>query len=172
MFRRIHPDDRDLVQQTVDRVTNERTNFDIEDRLLMPDGSVKHVHVLARALEPSSGKLEYVGAVTDVTAAKQTEDRLRQSEMELRQVLDFAPALVGVAGPDRTRLYANQATLDYYGITLEDWRSCHPHRLCHPEDYDRMTSATQSKFLSGTPYETEGRLPRKNWVILKRFWLI
>src|SRR5260370_4294316 len=50
IFRRIHPDARDLMQQTVDRVTNERTNFDIEHRLLMPDGSVKHVNVLARAL--------------------------------------------------------------------------------------------------------------------------
>src|SRR5260370_8195571 len=83
--------------------------------------------------------------------------------MELRQVLDFAPALVGVARPDRTRLYANQATLDYYGITVEDWRSSHPHRLCHPEDYDRMRIETQSKFLSGTPYETQGPLPRKDW---------
>src|SRR6266852_410621 len=80
VFRRIHPDDRDRVQQALDRATNEKTDFDIEHRLLMPDGSVKHVHVLARALETSSGNLEYVGAVTDVTAAKQAEQKLRESE--------------------------------------------------------------------------------------------
>src|SRR5260370_32768608 len=51
----------------------------------MPDSSVKHVEVLARALEPSSGKLEYVGAVTDVTAAKQAEQTLRESEAYLAE---------------------------------------------------------------------------------------
>src|SRR5258707_6343876 len=85
VFRRIHPDDRDRVQQALDHATNEKTDFDIEHRLLMPDGSVKHVHVLARALETSSGNLEYMGAVTDVTAAKQAEQTLRESEAYLAE---------------------------------------------------------------------------------------
>jgi PAS domain S-box-containing protein len=171
ILQRIHPDDRDRVQQTIARASEARANLDFEHRLLMPDASVKHLHVIGRAPNTSSGNVEYVGAVTDITAAKQAEEKIRQSQMELRQILDCAPQIVGVARPDRTRLYANQATLDYYGITLEEWRSCHPHRLCHPEDYDRMTSETQSKFLSGTPYETEGRLPRKDgkyrWFLLR-----
>src|SRR6267154_3511399 len=83
--QRIHPDDRDRVQQALDHATNEKTDFDIEHRLLMPDGSVKHVHVLARALETSSVNLEYVGAVTDVTAAKQAEQTLRESEAYLAE---------------------------------------------------------------------------------------
>jgi hypothetical protein len=65
VFQRIHPDDRDRVQQTLDRASEARANLDFEHRLLMPDGSVKYLHVLARALETSSGTLEYVGAVTD-----------------------------------------------------------------------------------------------------------
>ena len=77
VFQRIHPDDRDLVQQTIDRATNERTNFDIEHRLLMPDGSVKYLHVLAHALDPSSGDLEFVGAVTDVSQRKQADQKFR-----------------------------------------------------------------------------------------------
>src|SRR5258707_3846076 len=85
IFRRIHPDDRDRVQQALDHATNEKTDFDIEHRLLMPDGSVKYLHVLARALETSSGNLEYVGAVTDVTAAKQAEQTLRESEAYLAE---------------------------------------------------------------------------------------
>src|SRR5216683_3011999 len=53
------------------------------------------------------------------------EERIRQSEMELRQILDFAPQCVAVLGPDRdrTRLYTNQTMLDYFGFTLEEWRS-------------------------------------------------
>src|ERR1700722_4610479 len=65
VYQRIHPDDRDLVQQTIDRAAEARANLDFEHRLWMPDGSVKYIHVLAPALEPSSGNLEYVGAVTD-----------------------------------------------------------------------------------------------------------
>jgi PAS domain S-box-containing protein len=75
----MHPDDRDLVQQKIDRAARERTYFDLEHRLLMPDGSIKHLRVLARALETSPGNLEFVGAVTDVTAAKQAEMKLRES---------------------------------------------------------------------------------------------
>jgi len=73
VFRRMHPDDRDLIQQEIERADRERTDFDLEHRLLMPDGSIKYLHVLARALETSTGDLEYVGAVTDITAAKQAE---------------------------------------------------------------------------------------------------
>jgi PAS domain S-box-containing protein len=85
VFRRIHPDDRDLVQQTIDRGSEARANLDYEHRLLMTDGSVRYLHVLARALEPSSGNLEYVGAVMDVTAAKRAEETLRESEAYLAE---------------------------------------------------------------------------------------
>ncbi len=62
----------------------------------------------------------------DVTAAKEAEENIRQSEREFRQILDFAPQQVSVLGPDRSRLYINQAALDYFGITLEEWRSSGP----------------------------------------------
>jgi PAS domain S-box-containing protein len=158
VFQRIHPDDTDIVQRTIDRATN----FDIEHRLLMPDGSVKYLHVLARALEASSGTLEYVGAVTDVTAAKQAEDKIRQSEMELRQIMNLGPQQIAVLGPDRSRLYLNQSALDYHGLTLEEWRSCPPDRLVHPDDLGRVENETQSKFLGGSPFEFEMRLKRRD----------
>ncbi len=88
VFQRIHPDDRDLVQQIIDRASEARANLDFEHRLLMLDGSVKHLHVLARVLEPSSGNLEYVGAVTDVTAARRAEDDLRNAFDEIRKLKD------------------------------------------------------------------------------------
>jgi PAS domain S-box-containing protein len=138
---------------------------------LMPDGSVKHLHVVARALEPSPGRLEYVGAVTDVTAAKHAEEKIRQSEMELRQVLDLAPQLVAVVMPDRARLYTNQTTLDYCGCTLEEWRSGDRLRFFHPDDWERMTSASQSHFPRGLAHEYEARLRRKDgqyrWILFR-----
>src|SRR6266849_4228154 len=86
VFQRIHPDDRDLVQQTIDRAAEAKANLDFEHRLLMPEGSVKYIHVLARKVEPSSGTLEYVGTVMDVTERKRAEkelERLLQVQADL-----------------------------------------------------------------------------------------
>jgi transcriptional regulator with PAS, ATPase and Fis domain len=97
VFQRIHPDDKDLVEQTVDRATDERADFDIEHRLLMPDGSVKHLHVLARSLVLESGVSRcsqhrefsgYVGSCIDITERKRSEDELRRSEAALQSAYE------------------------------------------------------------------------------------
>jgi predicted ATPase/transcriptional regulator with GAF, ATPase, and Fis domain len=112
VFHRIHPEDRDLTQQTIDRAIGAKENFDHEHRLLMPDGSVKYLHVLARALETSSGDLEFVGAVSDVTAAKQAraeiekafeeikglKDRLQNENVALREEIDRASMFEEIVG--------------------------------------------------------------------------
>src|SRR6266704_2630492 len=91
VLERIHPQDRALAQQVIDRASQTGTDFEHEYRLLMADGRVKHVRAIAQALQDASGNREFVGAVTDVTTAKQAEENVRQSERELRQILDFAP---------------------------------------------------------------------------------
>jgi PAS domain S-box-containing protein len=85
ILQRVHPKDAALVQQTIERAAQDGKDFDHEYRLLMPDGSVKHVHVVARALSDESGSIEFVGAVMDVTAAKQVEQTLRESEAYLAE---------------------------------------------------------------------------------------
>jgi PAS domain S-box-containing protein len=162
VLQRIHPDDRGLVQQALDRASEARADFDYEHRLLMPDGSIKHVHVSFRASDTSSGNLEYMGAVTDVTAAKQAEEKIRQTERELRQILDITPQLVSVRGPDLSRLYINQVALDYYGISLEEWRNSDENAVFYPGDWERIAAAVQQKFSSGVPHESEGRLRRSD----------
>ena len=67
-FHRVHPDDRDFVRQTLEQAIRDKSDFDVEHRLLMPDGRIKHVHIIGRAVE--TGNLEFVGAVTDVTVAE------------------------------------------------------------------------------------------------------
>jgi PAS domain S-box-containing protein len=110
-----------------------------------------------------SGHHIFTGFIRDTTERKQAEEKIRQSEMELRQILDFAPQYLAVLGPDRDRLYINKATLDYCGFTLEEWRSSSdPHKYYHPDDWERLTSETQSKFLSGISHEYEARFLRKD----------
>jgi PAS domain S-box-containing protein len=59
--------------------------------------------------------------------------------------------------PDSSRLYLNQAALDYYGYTHEEWRSGDFGSFVHPEDRERFDNETRNKFLSGIPHEVEMR---------------
>jgi PAS domain S-box-containing protein len=85
IVQRTHPDDRAAVQKTVDDASRTGRDFDHEYRLLMPDGSVKHVHAVAHAARDASGSTEFVGAITDVTVAKEAERKLRRSEAYLAE---------------------------------------------------------------------------------------
>ena len=86
VLERTHPEDRTRVQQEIDRASQSDKDFDIEHRLLMPDGSVKHVHVVGHLLETGQpGKTELVGAITDITERKRAEAALRQTEAYLEE---------------------------------------------------------------------------------------
>ena len=85
VFQRTHPEDALVVKQTVARASQDGTDLDFEHRLLMPDGSVKYVHVVAYAERGKSGELEFVGAVMDVTGVKEAEGKIKRAEESLRQ---------------------------------------------------------------------------------------
>jgi PAS domain S-box-containing protein len=85
VVQRTHPEDRAAVQKTVERASGDGKDFDHEYRLLMPDGSVKYVHAVAHGARDASGGIEFLGAVTDVTAAREAERKLRRSEAYLAE---------------------------------------------------------------------------------------
>jgi PAS domain S-box-containing protein len=85
ILRRIHPEDSASVKETVERASQDGKDFDHEYRLVMPDNSVKYVHVVARALSDKSGRIEFVGAVMDVTEGKRVEEKLRQNQAYLHE---------------------------------------------------------------------------------------
>src|ERR1700733_4925101 len=84
-LQRIHPEDRAAVQEAVDRAAREGKDFEDQYRLLMPDGSVKHVHAVARATTNELGGIEFIGAITDVTTTREAERKLRRSEAYLAE---------------------------------------------------------------------------------------
>src|SRR5262249_29768602 len=81
-----HPDDRGFLKRLLERVSRDRDNWQVEHRLLMPDGSIKHIHVVAHPLGEASAPLEYVGALMDVTAEKRAQEALQQAQAELAHV--------------------------------------------------------------------------------------
>jgi PAS domain S-box-containing protein len=87
VLERTHPDDRALVRHVIAQAEQEGTNFDCEHRLLLPDGSVRYLDVVAHALEKTeSGDLEFVGALMDVTERKRAEEALHRTQAELAHV--------------------------------------------------------------------------------------
>ena len=116
-------------------------------------------------------------ALTRITGRKHAEEKLRERESELRQVLDLAPQHIAVLGPEGSRLFANQASLDYYGLTLESWRVGDPGRFLHPDDLERMASVAQHTELSNaSAHDAEVRLLRKDgtyrWFLIRRHALL
>jgi PAS domain S-box-containing protein len=169
--QRFHPDDQPVIAAKLERATREREEFEVDYRIIHPGGEIRNIHAVGHPVLGPSGDPEFVGSVIDVTERKQAEANIRQSENELRHILDFAPQLVAVLGPDGTRIYSNQANLDYFGLTLEEWQSVDPRWFSHPDDLERTLSQNQTKFLNGIPHEVEMRLREKDekyrWFLLR-----
>ena len=86
ILQRVHPEDAALVKQTIGRASQDGKDFDLEHRLLMPDGSVKYLHVVAHALSHESASIEFVGAVMDITAQKRSGEALHRAQVDLARV--------------------------------------------------------------------------------------
>ena len=106
VFQRIHPEDTVFVQEAIDRATLNGTDLDFEHRLLLPDGAVKCVYILATCRsKDESGNIEYVGAIMDVTAAKlafqeiqKLKDQLYKENIALREEVDKASMFEEIVG--------------------------------------------------------------------------
>jgi C4-dicarboxylate-specific signal transduction histidine kinase len=86
ILNRVHPEDRPFVREMVERAARDRANVDFEHRLVMPDDSIKHVHVVVQNVWLDHGAPEFVGAVQDVTASKVAQDALNRAGAELAHV--------------------------------------------------------------------------------------
>jgi PAS domain S-box-containing protein len=86
-LERIHPDDRTGRQQAIDRAISEKSEYEIEYRILLPGGAIRHVHSVGHPVLSASGDLvRFVGSSTDVTERKQAEEALRQTQTDLARI--------------------------------------------------------------------------------------
>ncbi len=155
----VHPEDREFVAQAIEKMLTDHHGFDFTKRIVRPDGTIRHVRCVGVPAVHGEGE-EFVGTGIDVTEQEHLTAALRKSEVELRQILDLAPQIIGVLGPRRERLYANRVALAYYGVTLEEWlqRSFGPE--VHPDDFDRVKTLVDRSVAHPAAYELEMRLRR------------
>jgi signal transduction histidine kinase len=83
---RVHPEDLHLMYDMVEKAQRAVTNFEYEHRLLMPDRSIKHLHLIAHANREREGRTEYIGAVQDVTQRRVSEEALSKARSDLAKV--------------------------------------------------------------------------------------
>jgi PAS domain S-box-containing protein len=163
VLRHTHPDDRMKVQQLIERASRERTPFDLEHRLLMTDASVKYVRVVGRPSTRADDSLEFVGAVTDITAEKVAEQRHQGDQRQIRRIIDAMPQLVVVLAPDGKALYENQAFVDYAGFDLAETDGAEFfNRAYHPEDVAKSKQERRDALARGLPFKLELRPLRNN----------
>jgi PAS domain S-box-containing protein len=159
-LRRVHPEDRETWQGTIERAIQARSDYEVEFRILLPDGTIKWVQTVGHPALSTAGELvQFIGISIDVTERKAAEERIRGQEAELRQMLDLVPQLVAVFGRDHERIYANRMGLDYLGVSLEEWRQTRDMRVfVHPDDGDRMRAFFSRAIAVGSSYELEYRV--------------
>ena len=159
IVQRVHPEDAALVKQTVERAAQDGKDFDFEHRLLMPDGSVKYVHVVAHALSDGSASLEFVGSVMDVTESKRAEEALRRSESYLAEAQRLTHT-GSWAFNAKTPLYWSEENIRIWGFDPQQGlpdRETILQRI-HPEDRDRVVEYVQNAVHERKAYDVEFRI--------------
>jgi len=158
-----HPDDIDRLRDERAGAFSRGVPFETEQRVRRKDGEYRWVLVRHYPLRDENGQLtRWYATGEDIHERKRAEEKIRQSERQLRQLLDFTPLHITEFGPDGSRLYNNQAALDYHGMTLEEWQAADLQSLVHPQDAERLRREQPTKFASAAPYEIEARLKRRD----------
>jgi PAS domain S-box-containing protein len=160
-LQRFHPEDALLVKQTIERASRDGKDFDFEHRLLMPDGSVKHVHIVAHAERDESGELEFVGAVMDTTESNQAEQALRRSERNLAEAQRLTHTgswIWRVAG--REAVHLSEEWYRIYGFDPENGMPGWEKRLqrVHPEDRANWQGTIDRAIGEKSDYQVEFRI--------------
>src|SRR6266436_5645181 len=161
VVRRLHPEDARYYTSVVEQAIRDRTGFETDYRLLLPNGTTRYIHAVGHPVVNASGEvIELVGTAMDVTERKQAEEKIREQEVELRQILDAAPQHLSVLRSDGSHLYINQSSLDFLGLTLEEWQKRDIRELVHPDDAERVVPERKQALSSGSPLKIEARFLR------------
>jgi PAS domain S-box-containing protein len=167
VLQRVHPEDAALVKQTIEHASQDGKDFEHEYRLLMPDGAVKHVHVVAHAERDESGEVEFVGAIMDTTESKRAEKKLLRSEESLLEAqklshtgswrVDVASGAVTVS-PEIYRIHDikpddDPSTTQFFFTKF------------HPEDRKRVVELFERAQIEKTEFEVDYRIVLPNGTI-------
>jgi PAS domain S-box-containing protein len=167
VFDRIHPEDRDRLQQLRERAAENGIDLDVEHRILLPDGSNKYVHVVAHAGRDSSGNLEYIGVVTDITERKRADEerqalsrKLEESNARLEEAQRVAHVGHWEWDLETNAIVWSDESYRIFGLKPQE----HPMDLAtvrgivHPDDRESLYSGVDVDLLAGVHPVAEFRI--------------
>jgi len=170
----IHPDDVEGIVEKWRVSLASGEPFLHDARVRRADGEYRWMLHHRVAVRDGCGQIvKWLGSTMDIEDRKREEEQLREQkireqEMEFQQILDLTPQQVVVIGPSGERLYANRNTLNYVGLSLEEWRQTPGNMFVrggfiHPDDLDRAARGfSDSTRSSGSAYESELRVRGAN----------
>jgi formate hydrogenlyase transcriptional activator len=169
----VHPDDLDQLVREWRALLDAPKPGELETRIRRYDGEYRWflIRVIPQ-FDIEGNVVRWFGSNTDIEDRKRAETKLLEDERELRRITDAIPHTIVVLDPKGHPLYANQAMLDYTGLTMQDvLASDFRARTFHPEDFDRVREEREGGLVRGLPFEIEQRALRKNgqyrWLLLR-----
>ena len=138
--------------------------FELEMRLLPKHGEYRWHLSQYNPLKDESGKvIRWYVTATDIDDRKRAEQKLRQSEEDLRTITDTIRQVIVILAPDGTMLYANRVALESTGLTPEEVNDQGFFQVAfHPDDIDRVRDERRMRLLQGVPFELEIRTRHKS----------
>ena len=155
----VHPEDLPKLIDRWAEIVASGQGGEFEGRLRRHDGAFRWVVARFEPVRDDAGEIvRWYGISTDIDALKQAEEKLREDERALRRITDAIPQQIVILDPDGRPIYANQATLDYTGLTMADVvRADFRARIFHADDLERVRDQRQAALAAGVPFEFELR---------------
>ena len=162
LLNAVHPDDREMVRRVCEAVVPERRLDAVEYRVIWPDGQVHWLLSRGDLLtDPATGELAAaVGVNIDVTQRRLAYEQVRESEARFRMLADSAPVLMWVSESDGRRQFANQAYVDYLGVSYDDALAFDWRNRLDPEDLPRILAEQIAGEASQALFTLEARYLR------------
>src|SRR5271167_3251975 len=160
----VHPEDLPRVVAKGRELLASGQSGEVEGRIRRHDGVFRWFLMRVEPLRDETGKIvRWYGVQTDIDDLKRIEEKLREEDRELRRITDVIPQTIVVLDTSGVPIYANQAMLDYTGLSAEDvLTSGFRERFSHPDGLEKLKEQRAAGLSRGLPFELEHRARRKD----------
>ena len=155
----IHPDDQDKVEKLTNEAIANKSIVELEHRVLNSDGTMSWTFSRAiPVLDEQGNIIEWFGSATDITAQKEVQEIIKESEERFRQLADLVPQIIWTGEPDGFVDYYNKRWYEYTAFDEKEFGDSSWIPLVHPDDASLVVEFWYKSVQTGNPYQIEFRL--------------
>jgi PAS domain S-box-containing protein len=169
VFDRIHPEDRDRMEQLKERAVKSGMDFDVEHRIVLPGGIIKHIHSVAHAGRDRSGNLEYMGVLSDTTERRRADEerqalarKLEESNARLEEAQRVAHVGHWEWDLETNEVVWSDETYRIFGLKPQErpMDLASVRGMVHPDDRESLYGGVDVDLSAGTTPTAEFRIVR------------